>query len=202
MSTTKQSHYMTGYIDVTSMSNKEAGTLAGPAIDKLRDLYFLPSHKIPTNNLDFGYRLIRTTMIPGYLASRIFPLASCVFPNTDGEKKEIVAFFTASLTTKSSVCSYVPDQQSLATHRFDPYMMVAWIREFAHDPWENPILCVDWVVSKVKDHRTVDNLGPQEIIWRVPESYLDLQRALLGKGFIAESFKHSTKKLSFCLILP
>ncbi len=208
MNTTKTISYKSSGISIDDLRNTNAHSLANPALDRLRELYFLHDHKIPTNDLDFGHRLIRTTYVEGKFLSRIPKLEQF---STIGLVKETVAFFTISITTKSSVSSYVPSNQLIKASRFDPYMPVAWVREFAHDPWEDPKLCVDWLIFKVKSYSTdipdkivvgdADSERPKEIIWRVPETYLDLQKILLGKGFIIESYNQRTKKFSFSLIL-
>jgi len=148
MSATQTIHYGTVYLNVEDHSKKNDFSLASHDIQRLRNLYFSADHKIPHDLLDFGFQLIRTTDYPDSFCSK----RPTLFLLSEVKEKEVVAFFTVSITMKSSVSSFVPDNDLIRSSRFDPYKPVAWIREFAHDPWENPLLCVDWVVSKIKSY--------------------------------------------------
>jgi len=196
MSTTKTTQYRSLCVNVEDLSADSVYSIAGPDVQRLRNLYFSDDHKIPLNDLDFGFQLIRTTIHPSSMFEK-----EGVLPSV----KEAVAFFTASITMKSSVSSFVPSNDLIRASRFDPYKPVAWIREFAHDPWENPLLLADWVVHKVRSYaasiptKDVAHSCPREIVWKIPETYLELQKSLLAKGFIVERFHR--EYLTFSLIL-
>jgi len=162
--------------------------------------YDMHTHKIPKKGILSGEKLSRVTYLSDSLKRKYEE--SLKIQYAPERLEEVIAFYTTSMVSRVHTTKFSPPKNLILKSRFDPYMPVLWIKEFAHNPWEPVDKVVEWVLYRIQHNPpTYKKMHHKEIIWKVHENYLDLQKALVSKGFLLDHYSKKKKSFSFSLIV-